>query len=272
MNPTVQSTILGAVQGATEFLPISSDGHLALTGFLLGISDMTISQVVLLHVATLLATCIGFKKEIPQLFKELLNGGFWPIFKSYGVALVATAVVGLLLEDSVEPFSKSKIIVGMGFLGSAIAVATTRWSLRNRSAKNTMPPPIAPVAVGLPRPGHALIIGLAQGLAVLPGLSRSASTIAVAIGLGMAPDKAVVFSFLLSIPAIAGATLLTASHSDGFFNLDSATIVGMVTAFWMGFLCLKLVRHVVNQGRFWGFALYLIPLGLGLMVWDKLNG
>ncbi len=260
----VTAAVLGAVQGVTEFLPISSDGHIALGAMLFGVSDeMPLAMVVLLHVGTLIATAIVFWPDIVGLTKSAASGLRQPrafletedgkLVAGVVVASVPTALIGLFLEDRVEAWARVPWIVGACLLASAFAVLSTRRG----GGEATVPT--------LP---HALAIGVAQGLAVMPGLTRSGSTIAVAMVLGMSGPAAFRFSFLLSLPAIFGATLLQARHTEELAALGAPALVGAAVALVVGYGALRLLRSIVNQGRFWTFALYLIPLGLGIIAWD----
>lgn len=258
------AVVLGVVQGITEFLPISSDGHIALGAMLFGVSDeMPLSMVVLLHVGTLVATVVVFWPDLVALSKSTARGIAEPrrflgtddgkLVLGIVVASVPTAIIGLALEDHVEGYARVPWIVGACLIASALAVLSTRTG--GGSAE-------------VPTVPHALLIGVAQGLAVMPGLTRSGSTIAVAMVLGMSGPAAFRFSFLLSLPAIFGATLLQARHTEELAALGAPVLAGAATALVVGYAALRLLRSIVNRGRFWTFALYLIPLGLGIIAWD----
>ena len=258
-----QSMILGAVQGATEFLPISSDGHLAVGEMLFGATDTPLAFVVMLHVGTLLATLIAFRKDLTQLTTSLLRGLRTPreyvqtddgwMVVTVVVASVPTAIVGLLLEDTVEKWSDVKWIVGVCLLGSAAAVAITARA-RGGAARLTLP--------------GALLLGAAQGLAVLPGLSRSGSTMACAMLLGLNGPAAFRLSFLMSLPAVGGAVLLKALHPEVLHGLGAQAAAGAIVAFFVGLAAIRAVREAVSRGKLWLFSLYLIPLGIAVIVWQ----
>lgn len=256
----VSAALLGAVQGATEFLPVSSSGHVALGALLLG-QDETLTMTIMLHLGTLVATVALFWDDLLILLRSTLTGlredaSAWAASDEgrtvLGMVLSAipTAIIGLSLKDSVEAGARIPIVLGCGFLGSALMVLLTR-----RGGGDQRAPTIV----------QALIIGAAQGLAVLPGLTRSGTTIACAMLLGLSGPAAFRFSFLMSLPAIAGATLLTLDDPEEIAGLGLAGLVGGVCAMVVGYVCLMWLRALVNQGRFWVFALYLVPLGLGLI-------
>ena len=256
---------LGLVQGITEFLPISSDGHLALFALLFELRDASLATTVLLHLGTLLATLLIFRADLLQLLRAVLSQAGRPrallasdegkMLVAIVVASVPTAVIGLLLEPRVESLSRRPWVIGLGFLGSALAVATTRG--RKHGAL-------------LPGVGTALLIGLLQGMAVLPGLSRSAMTIAGAMLLGLAPAAAFRFSFLLSMPAVAGAALLELGHPGVLAAMSGAAWIGAGVAFVSGCVALRMLSGLLAQGRFWLFAWYLLPLAAAMVAWDLL--
>ncbi len=263
----VSALALGVVQGITEFLPISSDGHLAIASMLLGDVESSLAMVVLLHVGTLIATAIVLRTDVASLLLVLVSPSKWRTTEeghAIGTILVAsvpTAIIGLALRDVVEPLSRSATVVGLCLLGSALAVGSTRWTA----------PRAVDTSLSLPV-WKALAIGVAQGLAVLPGLTRSGSTIGVAMLLGMSGPAAFRLSFLLSLPAIAGAAVLELRHPEVISELGAPAVAGAVMAFAVGLVALVGLRQIVARGRFWAFALYLVPLGLLLIAVDLFGG
>jgi undecaprenyl-diphosphatase len=260
--------VLGVVQGITEFLPVSSDGHLAVASWMFGAVSMPLSMVVLLHVGTLIATLWVFRADVRTLVAGALRGLRAPrpwLASLEGreaaaivVASVPTAAVGLALRDSVEAWSHIPWVVGLCLLGTALAVGSTRWSGQRASSEDAV--------LSL---RNAAIIGLAQGLAVLPGLSRSGSTIACAMLLGSTAPAAFRFSFLASLPAVTGAVLLELRHpGDVLETLGAGALLGAVVSFVVGLGALLTLERMVSRGRFWAFSAYLVPLALGLMAWD----
>ena len=263
------AAILGAVQGATEFLPVSSSGHVALTSMLLGVSaEMPLSMVVLLHFGTLLATLVVFARDLRELGRSTVDGlkagprayletEAGRIVVGVLVASVPTAIIGLTLEERVEDFSKIAWVVGLGLLASAAVVFSTRRGGGGQASLSL---------------GKAFVVGVSQGIAVLPGVSRSGTTIAVAMLLGMSGPAAFRFSFLLSLPAVAGATLLSLRHTEELAALGMAGVVGGLVSMIVGFGALIWLRALVDRGRFWAFAIYLLPLGLGLVGYELYTG
>jgi undecaprenyl-diphosphatase len=254
----VETAILGVVQGLTEFLPLSSDGHLALGQKLLRTGG-NLEMTVLLHAGTLLATLLVFRKEVLGLFKELAA-----VLKDRGrlttdpvamegvgviVASVPTAIIGLLLKKRIEAWSHVSWIVAVCFMGTALVLLVSRLGKEREGFRWT--------------PKLAFIVGLAQGAAVLPGLSRSACTIATALLLGAPPKDAFRFSFLISLPAVGGALLLELKDPGALARAGGTDgIIGAIVAFFVGLGALYALRGVVSRGKLWAFALYVIPLAI----------
>lgn len=268
-GPHGDAAILGVVQGVTEFLPISSDGHLALAEILFDLNTGGLTFNVMLHAGTLLATLIMLRRQIghalsgglsalkkPSRFRDTAGG------REALVVLLAslpTAAIGLLLRDPVERWTESPLAIGLGFLGTTAMLVLAHAT--------------APGGRDQPSLAGALAIGFAQGLAVLPGLSRSGSTIAVALLLGVRRERAFELSMLVSLPAIVGALLLESRHAVGTPFPGVSAVIGTVVAFASGLLALGLLRRIVVGGRFGWFAFWVGPLalatiGLGL-AWPR---
>lgn len=257
---------LGAVQGLTEFLPVSSSGHVAIGALLFDLKEAGPSLSIVLHLGTLIATLLLFRKDVAGLFAAtgravatpttLKNTEEGRTLARILVASIPTAVIGLLIKDYVEEWAGFPWIVGACLLVSAVLVLTTRRSGADPEAKKEI------------TLGAALIVGVVQGVAVLPGISRSGATIAAAMMLGMAGASAFRFSFLLSLPAVTGAALLLLLKDNAFASVPPVLWLGGLVALVVGLLSLVLLRRLVNEGRFWAFALYLVPVGIGLIVYD----
>ncbi len=246
---------LGLVQGLTEFLPVSSSGHVAVAALLWGETPLPLAGVVLLHVGTLLATLAVVGRDAARLGGSLpaavgsprrwLRSEDGRQVLGIGLATVVTGVVGLTLEPLAEQATGRPEWLAAGFVVTALVLV-----LASRRGGSLDVP-------GLPA---ALLVGLAQGLAVLPGVSRSGSTIAAALLLGLRPEAAFRFSFLISIPAIVGAVVLEAARPDGFGRIEPALWTGGLVAFLSGLLALLALRRLVRRGRLWVFAPYLVAL------------
>ena len=251
---------LGALQGLTEFLPVSSSGHVAIGAHYFDIRESSLALVILLHLGTLLATVLLFRRDIAALIREAGAAVREPerfVTTSEGRTLVGillatlvTATIGLFLRDTAEAFATDLRLVGYGFLISAA------FLLASGIARGSSDEVSWPQAIG---------IGLAQGVAVLPGISRSGVTIAVAMLLGVQSNAAFRFSFLVSLPAIVGAAAFEASGAVGLGSLGPGAWVGGATALVTGYVSLVILRQIILVGRMWTFAIYLVPLGVFLI-------
>jgi len=263
----LQAAILGVVQGLTEFLPISSDGHLALTYRLMGTAP-NLSFEVFLHSATLVAMVTYFWSDGVRLLSSLLPRNRERVYdrRLLGLittATVVTAAVALALSGALERLSASMAVVGLGFLGTTVLLVVAEIADRRGAA-------VLEDANHLGYP-EITLVGVAQGLAVLPGLSRSGSTISVAIMLGIAREEAARFSFLLGIPIIA-----LAAAKDGVSVLLGTSLmphtsplalaVGFAAAALSGYAAIwGLLRFVKNHSLYW-FAAYTGVLGTAMLL------
>jgi undecaprenyl-diphosphatase len=261
MNIT-QAILLGILQGLTEFLPVSSSGHLVLLQNFFGLKEPELFFDISLHLGTLAATCIVFYKEIGSILGVLIrlpaslksSGGFGVLFAEdeffrlavlIVVGSVPTAILGVLFNKIVNQIFGAVWIVGLMLLVTGTVLHLTRnIRLQGRSRDR----------MGIK---DALLIGLVQGLAIIPGISRSGSTISAALYLKIDRELAGRYSFLLSIPAILGA-LVMGLNSDAIGGTASfaAIIFGAAAAGVVGYFALKTLLHVVKQGRLYLFAPY----------------
>jgi len=263
MDP-VLAAALGVLQGLTEFLPVSSSGHVSMGAFLWGVPDMPLSMVIVVHAGTLLATLLVVGRDVGQLTVRTAQGITKPaeylktdegrIVAGVVVATIPTAIIGLSIKDLVEHWARSPTFIACCFLVTAVVLWTTRRSGGGDKTSLTL------LAYTL--------IGLAQGIAVLPGISRSGMTIAAAMALGMKPGEAFRFSFLLSLPAVLGAVVLELRDPTVLASLGSAALIAGTVAAVIGWGCLLLLRRLVDGGRLYLFSFYLVPVGLGLLIWD----
>lgn len=255
------AAILGALQGLTEFLPVSSSGHVAIGAHFFGIREGSLGLVVLLHLGTLAATVLLFRQDIQTLLRELGSSMRQPArlgatpegrtLVAIAIATLVTGAIGLGLRHAAEMFSQDLSLVGIGFLVSAIFLVASAFGRGQGSEVSWL---------------QAVAVGAAQGIAVLPGISRSGVTIAVAMLLGVQANVSFRFSFLVSLPAIVAAASYEAFAAEGFGTLDPSAWMGGLTALVTGYLALVILRHIILVGRMWTFALYLIPLGFFLIV------
>ncbi len=254
--------ILGLVQGLTEFLPISSDGHLALAENLLGLRGTNgLSGIFLdvsVHVATLGAIVIAFREPIVRLARGVFAGErrAWADLGLYALASVPAAVVGFAVKDTIDVLYRSLLFVGAAF----IVMGGILWTVRGRMTGTKE----RPDAWG------AFLIGLGQAAGIAPAISRSGCTITMGILRGLDPVRAAEFSFVLGVPAIAGAALLEAPEAaKGFAQVGlPAFLVAFVTSFVVGLIAIGLLRRLLRARAFHRFAPYLWLLGTAtLVIW-----
>lgn len=256
----LQALALGILQGLTEYLPVSSSGHLTIGAHLFGLSgEENLAFTVAVHVATVLSTCVILWKEIVWLFQDLFKFK-WNEGTKYVVniliSMIPVAIVGFFFKDKVEEvFGSGLLIVGICLMVTASLLAFSYW------AKPRQREEISPL--------HAFIIGIAQAVAVLPGLSRSGSTIATGLLLGNKKEKLAQFSFLMVIPPILGEALLDAKDmaevgvSTAMSGLSPvALLVGFVAAFVSGCFACKWMINLVKKGKLIWFALYCAVIGV----------
>ncbi len=272
MAAWLQALLLGIVQGLTEFLPVSSSGHLVLAQAWLGDDFFAASDAVffdlVLHVGTLLPVLWFYRADLGRIVKSVfdfggMDAGLMPWLKAdtdrwiaflVCVATVPTGIIGATLEDTFEALFSSVTPVAIALTLTGILLFATR----NLQDKASAP------AFGI---GMALMIGLIQGIAITPGISRSGSTIALALFLGLPRELAARFSFLLSIPAILGAVVLKSRHGIPLEGVDfSAVFVGFIAAIIVGYGALVMLVALVKRGGLHRFAWYLWPAALAAFV------
>jgi undecaprenyl-diphosphatase len=252
----LQAILLGLLQGATEFLPVSSSGHLFLAQRLLGLNEPELAFDLLLHVGTLAAVVFFLRGEIAAILSSLFRRDPWGAPSGWGrrdvglalLASIPTAAIGFAFHHTVETGLTYWGIGARYLVLTVLLLLSANLRLRHKEDPDRI------------EAWEAVAIGVIQGLAVFPGLSRSGSTIILALLLGIAPLRAAKFSFLLSVPAILGGTLVTlrkgVSHLPG--AVPSAT--GFLVALVVGYLALLLVERLVVRGRFHRFAPYTLAL------------
>ena len=249
---TLQAIILGLVQGLSEFLPVSSSGHLVLGEALLGRQSQDITFEVIVHFGTLLAVVIALRERIMALFMGCLQAdkAAWRIVGLLALGSVPAAVVGLILKDLLEAAFSSPAATSGWLLVTGGVLWSTRFTRGDRTE------------IGLI---DALVIGLAQAFAVLPGISRSGMTIGAGMWRGIDGREAATFSFLLSIPVILGATVLKVGEFLSGSPSWSALwpmLVGMVVALLSGVFAIRWLLVILGRGRLVGFAYYCWAAGV----------
>ena len=247
----IDSIILGILQGLTEFLPVSSSGHLVFVEKLLGHKDVPLLYDILLHVASLLAVFIFFRKKLLTLTKECLSTTYNKSHKYVMMILCSTIVTTAMLVVT-KPVMKS-IKEQPVYLTVAFAFTAILLLIAQSFFKKAVPDKEISWK-------DALVIGFFQGIAVLPGVSRSGSTITGALFRKIPAKDAVEFSFMLAIPAILGALLLEVVKG-GFASIDPVpSLVGFVTSFAASLAALKLLVFMMKKTILYPFAVYLFVL------------
>ena len=255
-----EALILGIVQGLTEFLPVSSSGHLEIGQALLGTtSEENLTFAIIVHVATVLSTLAVLWKEVDKLFRGTFTTWRWNNEKNYVakilVSMIPVFIVGIFFKDQVEAFfGNGLLLVGICLLITAALLALSEWLQRRRSK-----------AVHEVRYLDAFIIGVAQACAVLPGLSRSGTTIATGLLCGVKKESVAQFSFLMVLIPILGEALLDGVKllsGEVISNLDLLpAVVGFFAAFLTGCLACRFMLEVVRRQRLVWFALYCAIVG-----------
>lgn len=253
----LQALVLGIVQGLTEYLPVSSSGHLAIGSHLFGIEgEENLAFTVLVHVATVCSTLVVLWKEIDWILKGLFKfemNAETKYFLNIVVSMIPIGIVGVFFKDAVEKvFGSGLLIVGcMLLLTSALLIFSYFAKPRQREHISMK---------------DAFIIGLAQACAVMPGLSRSGSTIATGLLLGNKKESLAQFSFLMVIPPILGEALLDVlkmvKGDDAFGDISALPlVVGFVAAFVSGCVACKWMINIVKKGKLVWFGVYCAIAG-----------
>jgi undecaprenyl-diphosphatase len=259
MSDYIETLILGIVQGLTEFLPVSSSGHLELTNALFGTNvdkDKSMLMVVVLHFATALSTVVIFRKDLAQIFKGLFQFK-WNEESRFSLKIVLSmipaAIVGVLLDEEINSFFGGQVL----FVGSMLLITGVLLLLADR-AKNTEK------QVGF---GHALMIGISQAIAILPGISRSGATISTSVLLGIDRDRAARFSFLMVVPLIFGKmakdALFMMKHPESTVDTNFMLLaIGFIAAFITGLIACTWMISLVKKAKLSYFAFYCFLVGI----------
>lgn len=259
----LEAIVLGIVQGIAEFLPISSSGHLVIVDHLF-FPDAEIDQSakklelnVALHLGTLFSILVVYRSDIFSLIRQPRHA------ISIVIATLPIVVIGLTLKDQIESAFNSPIVAGIGLVITAVFLFLTKIFDANREKSDE--------TQQLPGPLHALLIGAFQAVAIVPGISRSGSTITGGVLVGLPQQQAARFSFLIAIPAICGAATLSLKD---IFEQGTTTnemlplAVGLFTAFLVGLISLKWLLSVISKGRLHWFSGYCFTVGIATILWE----
>ncbi len=279
----LQSILMGILQGLTEFLPVSSSGHLALFKNIFNSNTETgLLFDTMLHLGTLVAVCIVYWKDVKNLFtaafqllfdiiynfrawiggkknggkvtyRRLINSAYKKFVVLILITTIPTGIMGVAFSSLIEKASQTLLVPGIFLVITAILllISDTRPSGHKKVKKTTY--------------GNAVAIGIAQGFATFPGLSRSGTTITACLMLGFDRSYAVKYSFLASLPAIVGANILELRHFDAAALAGGHLayyFIGMIIAGVVGYICIKLMIYVVRSNKFQYFAYYCAIVGI----------
>lgn len=254
----IQAIILGIVQGLTEFLPISSSGHLVLMQKIFGITEPTLIFDTSVHIGTLLAVFVVFKDDIISILKKPFQKLTWLLL----AATIPTAIIGIVFKDTFEQMFHTGSTLGFEFIATG---AILLWSSKLIGGRK-----------GVKETSYfdAVFIGIMQGLAIMPAISRSGLTISGALFRNLDRNFAARFSFLLSIPAILGAAvfqikdLMEVGSGSGAGIGMSALIAGSIAAALAGYISIKFMLEVLKGGKLKYFAYYVFVIG-ALVILDQ---
>jgi len=249
--------LLGILQGVTEFLPISSSGHILIGRKLFGISDNGLLIEIILHLGTLLSILLFWYKDIIREFKVVLGGNRRYLY-SIIIATIPAAIVGLLFNDFIKDTFFN--INSMGYLSFnyfllSLIIFSSKYITGNNKETVIYK--------------YAILIGLAQSIAILPGFSRSGLTIVMAMYLGLSFKEATKFSFLLAIPILTFASCdsiyeyFSTINSEGNFELP--LLLGFITSFIIGYFSLAFLQNIVKNRKLWYFSIYCLIASLILL-------
>jgi len=277
----IQAIILGIVQGLTEFLPVSSSGHLAVAQMLLRVpEDRIFFLTVMLHVGTLVSVIVVYWNDLINIVIEFVRmcvdisrkkgAGLDNEYRRLGVLIIVgtipTGLMGLLLKDIFSGFYTSRLIIGISLL---ITGSLLWFAERSQEKSSTHLKPLGKMTWK-----NAFIVGIFQGFAITPGISRSGSTIAGALFQGINKETATRYSFLLSFPAITAATLLEAKDI-ATFGMGDVTfpilLVGIASSFLAGIFAIKTLINLIKKGKLFYFSYYTWTAGTIVIISALIN-
>ena len=263
----LEAIVLGILQGITEFLPVSSSGHLVLMQHFLGIKESQIFFDVMLHFGTLGAVIIVYYR----LIGSLIRTGFFALFQAdfyrhprrtvsntsdlrmlwyLLLGSIPTGLIAVLFKNSLETIFGKPMVVAAMLIVTGLILQLSRLEHRRLQAETRL------------QAWHSPLIGIVQGLAIIPGISRSGSTISISLLLGLSPQAAAQYSFLLSIPAILGAVILKLKDVGEITIAPTVIVAGTLTSSVVGYIALRFLLAILNRGKFSVFSYYCFALGI----------
>ena len=243
----LDALILGILQGISEFLPVSSSGHLVLGQKLLGINIPGNAFEVILHIGTLMSILVVFWPDIHRLLGDIKDYNTRIYIFTLLLGTTPAIIVGLLSKDQIASMFDNTYTVALALIVTGIILISSKWFLNKKSDLTLI---------------KGFNIGLAQALAIIPGISRSGVTICTGLMMGLSTKEAARFSFLLAIPAISGAGILTAMDIDKISLGMDVIFVGFLSSFLVGWAALKWLLNLLKTGKFHWFGIYCLLLGI----------
>jgi undecaprenyl-diphosphatase len=260
--------LLAITQGLTEFLPISSSGHLVLASEIFGIKYPGITMEVFLHFGTFLSVLVVFRKEIQKILfaffknfwkltnyrKNMKNDEYFALSIYMLIAMIPAGIVGVFFKDFFESLFQNINAVGIALIITGTVLFLTQWA-ENKNKKFNL--------------WKSIVIGLVQAVAIIPGISRSGSTISTGLFLGIDKEKVARFSFILALPLVFGATILETKNIIGVSAIDWRPILlGTIIAFITGYYAIKWILYSLLKGKFYIFSYYCVLLGFIVLTFN----
>ena len=260
----IDALILGIIQGVTEWLPVSSSGHLVIGQEMLGLpAEENLLFDLMVHLGTVLAVCVYFRRELWNIVHALIprsecgpeRDQLRLLGAMIAIGTIPIAVVGLLVSGSVEDMFTIQMVGAALLVNAAVLIAAERIaSDRKRSVRAL----------------DALIIGVFQAVAIVPGISRSGLTISGGLFRGVERETAATFAFLLSVPALLGAFAYGVVMLERYDAEAVTMLLGMGTAFIVGLVSIDVLLRIVRAGRLWTFGIYCVVVGTMAIIWSVL--
>jgi len=244
----VDATILGILQGLTEFLPVSSSGHLVLGQDFLGINQPGNSFEIIVHIGTLFSVLIFFRDDIFSLLRFSNQQNSMKYIFYIIVGTLPAAIIGLIFKDFISLFFDNRLVVGYALVCTSFILFLSFFKKSNNKNLSFL---------------FVLLIGCSQAIAIIPGISRSGITICIAILLGIPAKEAARFSFMLAIPIIFGAGLLNAIDDSNITEIPIVIgLIGFMSSFFIGLISLKWLLNILEKGKLYYFGIYCFVIGI----------
>ena len=244
----IEGIILGIIQGLTEFLPISSSGHLVLVQEILGLELPGNDFEILLHLGTLCSILVVFFKDIKNIFLTVSSKETQRFILMIIIGTLPALVIGLGLKDLIAQLFDNLLVVGFALIFTGLTLISSFYFNRQKNEYSIF---------------RSFLIGIAQAVAIIPGISRSGMTISCALLLGLDSKQAAKFSFLLAIPVIGGAGILMVTDIETASSIDFSTLMGgLFSSFFIGVVALKWLLAWLEDGKFHYFGIYCLLIGI----------